>query len=268
MWVGGGSNGKGVLARVLAHCFGDYAETPSDTLYMRTKAATNSSQARPDLLRLQSARFTYMSEPPGGQFNEELLKAHTGEDEILARDLWAKAGQMARFAPTHKIVFLTNDPPKTDDVGNSMSRRVRVLYFLQTYIPDGGVLEDHLKTQQEAIMAFVVRLAGEWLKSRSLPEPEQILKWSKDYIEENDPLADFINVRCVVDVTAKVGSSSLWVAYQEWATANGVEMMSRTGFGLAMKRRFPNKDRDERGAVVYKGIRVKNATEVAAEESE
>jgi putative DNA primase/helicase len=67
LWVGQGQNGKGVLARTVAEALGDYAATPPDTLYMRTKyGAASSDKPRPELLKLQGARFTYMSEPQGG----------------------------------------------------------------------------------------------------------------------------------------------------------------------------------------------------------
>lgn len=262
MWVGRGSNGKGVLARTLAHAFGDYSDTPSDTMYMKTKmGAARSDAARPDLLRLQSVRFTYMSEPPGGQFNEEMLKSHTGEDAILARDLYGKAGQMAQFTPTHKIVFLTNDPPKTDDVGVSMRRRVRVVWFNQDYSvsPDRG-LEDRLKGEKAGILNLAIKEALKWV-AEGLPEPALVTRWSAEYIEENDPLASFIAERCEVSRQVTGSSTGLWASYEDWMTSRGTEIMSRTGFGLAMGRRFKNKH--TKTGTVYVGIRAKNAMELA-----
>lgn len=264
MWVGRGSNGKGVLARVLHHIFGDYAEAPSETLYMKTRmGATKSDAARPDLMRLQSIRFTYMSEPPGNQFNEEMLKAHTGEDSIIARDLYGKAAQMAVFSPTHKIVFLTNDPPKTDDVGVSMRRRVRVIQFEQQYDtnPD-RTLEDRLKAEKAGILNLAIREAMEWVKE-GLPEPQAVLDWSNEYIEENDPLAGFIAERCIVGRREVGSSAGLWGSYEDWATKAGLDTMSYTGFGNALSRRFTKTRRGAKGNVHYQGIRAKSAMELA-----
>jgi phage/plasmid-associated DNA primase len=53
-----------------------------------------------------------------------MLKAHSGSDFIEARTLHSKT--FKTFQPTHKIVFLTNNPPRTEDVGPSMQRRVRM----------------------------------------------------------------------------------------------------------------------------------------------
>lgn len=261
MWVGRGSNGKGVLARTLHSVFGDYAESPSDTLYMRTRmGATKSDAARPDLMRLQSIRFTYMSEPPGGQFNEEMLKAHTGEDSIIARDLYGKAQSMAVFTPTHKIVFLTNDPPKTDDVGVSMRRRARVVQFDQDYsVNPDRTLEDRLKAEKAGILNLAIREAMLWI-AEGLPEPKAVTEWSHQYIEENDPLAAFINERCEVSRAVVGPSAALWASYEDWAAKRGAEVMSRTGFGMALGRRFASKH--TKTGAVYSGIRAKGATEL------
>lgn len=263
MWVGRGSNGKGVLARTLHHVLGDYADAPSDTLYMRTRlGAARSDAARPDLMRLQSVRFTYMSEPPGGQFNEEMLKAHTGEDSIIARDLYGKAAEMAVFTPTHKIVFLTNDPPKTDDVGISMRRRVRVVQFEQDYsVNPDRTLEDRLKAEKAGILNLCIREALTWI-AEGLPEPPQVTRWSEEYIEENDPLAAFIAERCEVGRQLQGTASSLWGSYEDWIAKRGQESMSRTGFGLALGRRFDKFH--AHGGAVYRGIRAKSAVELAS----
>lgn len=264
MWVGRGSNGKGVLAKTIVTALGEYADTPTDTLYMKTRfGSTASSAARPDLMRLQSLRFTYMSEPPGGAFNEALLKAHTGEDMILARDLYAKSEAMARFPPTHKIVFLTNDPPKTDDVGVSMRRRVRVVQFQRDYSANPDVMmEEHLRTQKQAILKLMVLEAIGWL-TKGMPEPKAITEWSDQYISENDPITQFVMERCVTDSNARVSAGTLWSAYQEWCAKNRTETMSRAAFGLALGRKF-NKKHAETGTW-YDGLRVKSAMDFAEE---
>lgn len=266
MWVGRGANGKGVLARTMVRALGDYAETPADTLYMRTRSgAAPSSAARPELVRLQGVRFTYMSEPQGGQFNEEMLKAHTGDDVVLARDLYAKAGQFAEFLPTHKIIFLTNDPPRTDDAGVSMRRRARVIRFEEDYTGDRGdkLLEDRLKTEKAGILALLTAYAVDWWNGGEpdLPEPVLVTQWSNDYIEENDPLARFIKDDCVQGPNEKGNATLLYSAYEDWSARNGVEPKSQTSFGREMIRRY-RRARTMTGAV-YHGIRPKGAMEAA-----
>ena len=262
MWVGAGSNGKGVLARTVAKALGDYAATPPDTLYMRNKfGAASSDKPRPELLKLQGARFTYMSEPQGGQFNEELLKAHSGNDPIEARTLYSS--RFKTFQPTHKIIFLTNDPPKTEDVGPSMQRRVRIIWFMEDYRDpkrNDPTVEERLKESrnlQGALRAMAV--AANMYLTAGLPEPTKVLDWSQAYIAENDPISTFIATMCVEDRHAEVQSGELYKAFDAWCERSGVEEMTLNAFARAMTRRFDRKVKHS--ASFYVGLRLRNLTD-------
>lgn len=269
MWVGQGQNGKGVLARVVAKALGDYAATPPDTLYMRTKyGATSSDKPRPELLKLEGARFTYMSEPQGGQFNEELLKAHTGNDFIEARTLHSKT--FKTFQPTHKVIFLTNNPPRTEDVGPSMQRRVRLIWFEQDYRDpkrDDKDIEERLKTPAnlQGALRLLAGAASDYL-TMGLPEPQKVTDWSKAYIAENDPIQSFVDEMCVIQQGAEEAAGAMWKAFVGWVERNGREPMSQTGFGLAMTRKFEKKAR--KTGAFYLDVRLKNVTDRAEDDDE
>lgn len=265
LWVGRGANGKGVLARTMLRTLGDYGYSPDPALYMKTRAgAAHAGAARPELVKLLGRRFTYMSEPPGRQFNEELLKAHTGEDLIAARDLYDKSNQMLEFPPTHKIVFLTNEPPKTDDVGISMRRRVRVVRFEQDYSGDRGdkLIEERLQGEVEGIAQRLATFAMGWYQG-GLPEPEQVYRWSKEYIEENDPLSQFIEDTCVIDDNALGSAVLLWETYRAWEAKQGdiMEPLNRNRFGSLLMSRFRRVERAS--GRFYVGIKPKSAVEEA-----
>jgi putative DNA primase/helicase len=265
MWVGGGQNGKGTLAKAVTHAFGDYADTPSAELYMKTRfGAARSDAARPDLLRLQGVRFVWMSEPHGGQLNDEMLKAHTGDDPIQARDLYGKASSITTFRPTHKINFLTNDPPRTEDVGLSMRRRVRIIKFREDFTgaKEDKVLEEALKKETPGILALLTRFAKMWYEN-GLIEPPEVTEWSAEYMEDNDPLAAFVSEACIVGKKNEVfcSASIMWIAYQDWCARRDVEQGTQTGFGLAMQRRFER--RKKTAGIVYLGVRAKNAGDLA-----
>jgi len=269
MWVGRGSNGKGLLARTVEKALGNYAYSPPDTLYMANKmGSSRSDAARPELLKLQGARFTFMSEPQGQKFNEEMLKAHSGNDPIEARTLYS--ARYKSFTPTHKIVFLTNEMPKTDDVGPSMQRRVRVVKFLEDYGPESGradnTLEDRLQTPEalQAALYVMAVQAYHYLKTSSLPEPHQVTLWSRAYITENDPISSFTEVMCVEDPKAEVKSGVLYKAFDAFCEQNGYESMSLNAFGRAVSARYPRRLRNS--GSFYTGIRLKNMTDGAADD--
>lgn len=261
MFTGQGNNGKGTLTRVIAHIMGDYAAAPSATLYMRSKnGSPSSNSARADLIALHGLRFTPISEPEGGAFNDELLKSHTGDDPIRARALYKAE---IEFRPTHTIVVSTNQPPRVEDVGKSMQRRVRVVPFTESF--DGPRmdrdLEDKLKGESVGILALLVRKAVEWYED-GLPEPPSITAASASYIEDNDPLSEFVYARCVIDPTSSTSAKPLFDAYTEWSrTSDHGRGMTMTEFGTLLGRRF-QKTKVTSGTV-YRGLRLRSAVELA-----
>jgi putative DNA primase/helicase len=265
MWVGPGQNGKGVLAKVVAAALGDYGDSPSAELYMRNRfGAAPSSAARPDLLRLQGVRFTWMSEPHGGHFNDELLKAHTGDDPITARDLYGKAASTTTFRPTHTVNFLTNDPPKTDDAGPSMRRRARIIRFEQDFTGsrDDKGLEDRLKQPEnlQGVLRLLAIGANEYFRF-GLVEPAKVTEWSESYIQENDPLSGFIVEACLVGSAFRSPAAILWDAYRDWCAQKGTDPGSQTGFGMSLGRKF-RKEKTMHGTV-YVGIKARSVVDAA-----
>lgn len=262
MWVGQGNNGKGTLAKVMSAVMGSYADTPADTLYMKTKyGASKSGDARADLVKLQGIRWTWMSEPQGGHFNDELIKSHTGDDPIQARALYSN--NFVTFRPTHTIIFLTNDPPRVADVGQSMRRRVRIIRFDQDFSAEGVIdrgLEDKLKEEKDGIFRLLVLAATQYYQ-HGLPEPAQVVQWASDYIEENDPLGRFVAERCNTGPGLQCTAAVLYGAYEDWTRHHDMEAMSQTGFGLAMGRRFPKEK--GRMATYFNGIAPKSAMQIA-----
>ncbi len=263
MFVGQGQNGKGTLAKVMAYVLGEYSDSPSAELYMKTRMGASSASApRAELVKLQGIRFAWMSEPQGGAFNDELVKAHTGDDPIQARPLYSN--DFITFRPTHTIVFLTNDPPRTEDVGLSMRRRARLIRFLEDFTGDreDKTLEEKLRAEADGILQLLAACAQSWALG-NMVEPQKVSNWSSDYIEENDPIARFVQERCVVDYGVYTSGALLYDAYVSWCRDLALEPKSQTGFGIAASKRF-KKEKGHSGAV-YKGIGLKGAMTLAME---
>jgi len=267
LWVGGGSNGKGTLAKVMSFVLDDYADTPSDLLYMKTKfGASKSGDARADLVKLQGKRWTWMSEPQGGNFNDELIKAHTGDDPIQARSLYSN--NYITFRPSHTIIFLTNLAPKVEDVGDSMRRRVRIIRFDEKFSDPGVVdrdLEDKLRGERDGILQLLVRAAVAY-HTEGMPEPARVLEWAGEYIDDNDPLGRFLYERCEVGAGKSSSAKLLFDTYQDWAASVDAETLTMTAFGLLMARQF-KKERGKSGTTYY-GVRARSIVEIAGDGGE
>ncbi|MBA3583041.1 MAG: hypothetical protein H0W36_00675 [Gemmatimonadetes bacterium] len=227
LMTGIGRNGKGALKHSILKATGDYSEELDPSLYMRAKyGGARSNEARADLLKLKGLRITFFSEPSGGTFNEELLKAHTGQDRISARALYSNNVQS--WDPTHSINFLTNNLPAVEDVGPSMGERVMVADFRESYEGDRqdrrlyGVLE----REAAGVLALLVWAASIWYirwdsDSGGLILPERVVEQSKEFMERNDPVANWLNERCRRERAATSPSQVAYENYLEWHVSSG-----------------------------------------------
>lgn len=262
--IGTGRNGKGALMNTMRSVIGEYTADTDQNLYMKTRyGAARSDGARADLMALKGKRFAVMEEPEGGQFNEELLKAHTGGVPITARAL--HSNNVISWVPTHTITFLTNKAPRVEDVGPSMQRRVLVADFRERF--DGERedkhLYDKLKLESEGILAILCWAAKAWYED-GLTIPQRILDASEAYITQNDPIGKALDEFFVVKMGVSAGAKVLYETYLEWhaQSDNPNEAMSLTAFGTNLGNRGFTKKKTEKG-IVYTNIRPKTASELA-----
>jgi P4 family phage/plasmid primase-like protien len=263
VFIGNGQNGKGVLVKAVAHVLGDYAMFASSAMYMRSKHGDpGSSGPRADLMALQGKRFLTTSEPVQGAFNDELVKHHTGGDPVRARALHSNTE--LQFPPTWTIFFLTNNPPKLEDVGKSMQRRLRAVHFNEDFSGprDDKNLEELFKGPEAVgILSTLVMQAALYFDA-GLTEPEIVTDSSRQYIEENDPISEFIHDCCVIEPRVSVQSKLLFAEYMSWSAETGAEALTLSAFGAAIARRFTKEKR--RNGIFHLGIRLKGAMELAA----
>lgn len=270
LMTGRGRNGKGALKHSILKACGEYAEELDPSLYMRTKyGGTRSNEARADLIALKGLRITFFSEPSGGQFNEELLKAHTGSDRISARALYSNNVQS--WDATHSINFLTNDLPAVEDVGPSMGERVMVADFRESY--EGAArnvnLYGELEGEKDGILAILVWAASIWYQRWAaqhggLVLPARVVEQSREFIERNDPVANWLNDRCENDPKAMVASGLAYESYLEWHTASGApgEAFSTVKWSLTLQKKGYVKVRSSHGQR-WQGLRLLGAMELA-----
>lgn len=233
LWVGVGQNGKGVLKRIVRHVVGDYGLELPSTLYMRTKHGSARADApRPELVELQGVRVALGSEPEGGQLNEELIKAHSGEDEIRARRLYANA--ILRFYPSHTINLLTNLAPAVEDVGSAMRRRLLVIPFDEVFSGSREDLNlyDALRAESVGILALLVREAVAYLEDGLGSIPVRVQMANEEYLDENNPLSEWMAARIVKDPEARTAHKTLFEDYRSWSI--GQTTISATSFGMRL----------------------------------
>lgn len=246
LMTGSGRNGKGALRHALMQALGpEYASQPDSNLYSRSKfGPARSNEARADLMQLRGIRIAFFSEPDKGQFNEEMLKAHTGGDIITARGLYQR--HPVSWEPTHSINFLVNDAPSLDDVGPSMGSRVVVVDFRHRYegSNEDKSLYGKLASERAGVLSILCWAAKAWYDrwmdgSGGLTLPSRVVEASKAFMERNDPIAEALRDAFTVHPDEQCASQVAYDAYRDWHTRSGADgdPMSMVKFSAELEKK-------------------------------
>ena len=250
---GMGNNGKSTFLDTISDLFGGYAaNVQPETIMMKRLGGEG---ANSDIARLKSARFVTSEEPTEGvRLNEGLLKQLTGGSKITCRFLY---GDEFEYTPEFKIWIATNHKPVIRGTDIGIWRRIKLIPF-EVSIPQNKVdknLKYKLREEFPQILAWAVEGCIKWQKE-GMEEPECIKLAVKDYKQEMDLLANFIE-QCIVidyDCKDKITGSTLFRIYSKWAKENNEYEMSSNKFGREIAKKLPEKGRDRQGAF-YKNIR-------------
>ena len=128
-------------------------------------------------------------------------------------------------------------------------------------------LEQKLKDEAPGILAWAVRGAREWYKTGLGTPPASVMAAGREYQEQEDPLAEWLNENCLLGDGFQVSAPRVFENYQKWAEdvrLNRKETLSRTMFGRIMTDRFDKKRGQIAGKqeTVYYGLSLRNSTNV------
>ena len=238
---GMGNNGKSTFMRVLSDMLGSYSSNAQPETIMMKKSDDN---ARGDIARLKSVRFVSTEEATEGvRLNEGLLKQLTGGGKITCRFLY---GNDFEYEPEFKIWFATNHKPRIVGTDNGIWRRIRLIPF-EVSIPEDKVdknLPYKLREELPQILHWAVEGCMMWQKE-GLGLPKVIMDATKEYRNEMDLLATFIENCVVIDYTSSenILAGTLFQIYCSWAKQNNEYEMTNRKFISEMTKKLPEKKR-------------------------
>ena len=254
---GMGNNGKSTFLDTIADMLGDYASNAQpDTLMLQSRLGSAGGGANTDIARLKSARFVTCEEPTEGvRLNEGLLKQLTGGSKVTCRFLY---GDEFEYTPEFKIWVATNHKPVVRGTDVGIWRRIKLLPF-EVNIPKEKVdknLKYKLRQEFPQILAWAVEGCMKWQKY-GLNEPQSVLDATKDYKQEMDIIACFIEQCVVIDYSTddKIPASDLFAVYSKWAKQNNEFGMSAKRFGMEIIKKLPERGRNGKG-VFYGKIKL------------
>lgn len=213
---GEGGNGKSTFVDAISHAIGSYhVHLPRNILM-----ASPGERHPTDLTMLDGARLAVASETrTGAAFDESLVKSLTGGDPITAHRMRM---DNYTFAPTHKLVLLTNPKPRVhaDDAG--IWRRIHLVPWSVSFVGrEDTRLPDTLRAEAPGILAWAVRGCLEWQR-RGLDPPEAVRAATETYREEQDTLGEFWAL-CEFNPDARVPRKALFERYERFARAEGIK---------------------------------------------
>jgi putative DNA primase/helicase len=250
---GMGNNGKSTFLDTIADLFGGYASNVQpETIMMKRLGGEG---ANSDIARLKSSRFVTSEEPTEGvRLNEGLIKQLTGGSKITCRFLY---GDEFEYTPEFKIWIATNHKPVIRGTDVGIWRRIKLIPF-EVSIPKDKVdknLKYKLREEFPQILAWAVEGCIKWQRE-GIEEPECIRDAVKEYKQEMDLLANFVDQCIVIDYNCeeKIMGNDLFRIYSKWARENNEYEMSANKFGREIVKKLPERGRSSAGAF-YKHIR-------------
>ncbi|MBN1545723.1 MAG: hypothetical protein JW902_03595 [Syntrophaceae bacterium] len=263
-----GWNGRSLIIETVSYIMGALAGPIPSEMLLSQKYIKSSSGPSPDIMSLKGIRMAFSSEVDEGQrFSASKIKWLTGKDQLVGRSPHDK--YPTRFAPTHKIILMTNSLPHAPANDQALWERLHVIPFLISFVNRDpqetyerrAIIDLDRKMLQEAsgILAWLIRGCLLWQRD-GLDPPFEVTEEGRKYQSEQGYILDFKDECCKDEVAARETAAALYNRFVDWYHQNrGKKEPSPTAFGkeLAVKYRRSKSN----GIVVYHGIRLKKEGE-------
>jgi len=231
---GSGANGKSTFVSVILSMMGDYGKQANFETFLANEKKGGQGGARPDLVSLRGARFVAAVEAGSGRrLDETTIKALTGGDLIAARELYKNEES---FQPECKVSLVANTKPEIWGNDHAIWRRVLDVPFHVT-IPedqrDPSIRERLCHPDVlSAVAAWAALGALEWYENTTnrLRPPPDVLAATREYQDEEDALAPFLDARCTLSENARVASSIIWKEYLNYCESEKAHPVGRRTF--------------------------------------
>lgn len=226
--TGSGGNGKGVISNVIRLCLGQLYITGENTFLTTSYKA---GAPNPTLADAQGKRYLSISEPDNGtdecRFNIDLIKTITGGDPVTARGLYK---DNVTYIPQFSLNIQCNNKPNLSKLDDGILRRINIIPYKFKFVDNPKLanerkrnynLIDRIK-QQDFINEFMLMLiekATEYINIdvSKIKIPSAVLDETKDYIDDNNPIIDFLknNVTITNNPKDRIKTSDMHKYYSE-----------------------------------------------------
>ena len=226
MLIGGGSNGKSVLLKVLQALVGKYgysAVTPSDL----------SNETSRLMLRGKLANIV-PELPAGSVLADDAMKAFTSGEATSAKKLYA---DKITFTPFATLWMGTNNLSHSRDLSRGMFRRALLVEFNQSFEGREDVhLIDKLVGELPGILVAALQAYAKVEARGNFTIPASSVAACKAWRLRCDQVATWLEERTEPDLDGVCRHSSAFADYQMWALTCGIKLkVSKAEFTLRLE---------------------------------
>lgn len=248
---GTGANGKSTFLETIRTMLGEYAMQADFSTF--TTGRNHSGGPRNDVARLKGARFVSGVEMEAGAYlSEATVKQMTGGDTVTARFLYKEHFE---FKPVFKLFLAANHKPQVRQTDEGIWRRIRLVPFTVTIPPAQRDKQLTTKLAQElpGILNWALEGAAQWLEG-GLKPPAEVDDATSEYRQENDPLRDFIETKCLLGEGRTALFSALYGTYKQYCDSSHEVPLTKKQFGESLSERGLLADRGSQGSRIRRGI--------------
>lgn len=211
VWIGRGSNGKGVLGATILELFGDYATGLPQKALLRKRNDDDADKATTALNSLENRRFALSEELPlKSELNTELVKTLSGGDRINIRRNYGEYRTIRNYA---KLNISGNYRPRLENIADDgILRRLLNMPFTQKFGTPERPADRDLKKKMllpenlSALLALLVRESGAWYRrdDGGLIISDVMKQATEQHLNENNFVEEFIEEKFVRAANATV----------------------------------------------------------------
>ena len=242
-------NGKGTYQAALEATLGDYVGTASEKM-IAVNSKISDSTRQEYVASMEGSRVVAINELSRNcQLDADLIKKVTGGDTI---EVVRKYEKEYRIKIYPHIVCWTNHLPRTGDPTLFASNRIMVLPFEHHFVDSmesqltgqpvdmDTTLKDRLKAPSElpGILNALLRGWRDYKQRGKLDPPQDVLKATKEYMEIDDPIIQYIRDCYVETKNPKdiILASKHFEQFKIWADKNNFADRNKSTYKKDMAR--------------------------------
>lgn len=228
--LGSGSNGKSKVIEIMESILGNgnYSNLELHQLSNKTY-----------VVELQHKLANFCSEiDHKNKFSSGIFKSIITGDTLTGDQ---KFKNPIKFKSFCKLLFATNDLPKTSDTTKGYFRRLLIIKFNRSFEgkEKDTKLLPKLLSELDGIFNWLLEGLNRLYKNRAFTVPESSTKEVKRYLEASNSVVSFIIERCEINLDSYKGYDELYKQYRIYCSESNLRPFAKINFKDEIEKQYP-----------------------------